>query len=443
MKKMDKICVIGINQLDYYYMKKPELLSPIQDMVSLRAAIEAGCDAVYFGVKGFNMREGAKNFGVDDLKEIAKVCHENKVRAFLAVNTIVFDDEYAKIKKILKKAKMAKIDAIICWDMFVLEEAKKLGLEIHLSTQASVANSQAAEFFRKKGVKRIVMARECSLEQIKKIKERTSSAKASAVEVEIFIHGAMCVAISGRCFMSQFLYGKSANRGACLQPCRREYEITEIDRDGQFVIGQDYVMSPKDLCALPFIEKLLEAGVDGLKIEGRNRSPEYVFAVTKAYREVVDYYWKNMKALKQKNIKAKKQILIEFDELKKQGMEELKKVYNRGFGDGFYMGKPINEWALSYGSQATEKKIHVGKVNHVYTKIGVAEIKIEAKVRIKSGDELIFQGPWTGLYRQKISSMEIEHAQVKKATQGDLVAIKLNKMVKANDQVYKVVNGDQ
>jgi len=332
---------------------------------------------------------------------------------------------------ILKKAKAARIDAIICWDMFVLGEAKKLGLEIHLSTQASVANSQAAEFYRKQGVKRIVLARECSLDQIKKIK------KNSKIEIEAFVHGAMCVAVSGRCFMSQSLYGKSANRGQCLQPCRREYKITEINKDGEFVIGNEqdsgYIMSPKDLCSLSFIEKLIEAGVDCFKIEGRNRSPEYVKTVTEVYREAIDYYVENK--LENRNKKLENN---EFKQLKKDGMEKLKTVYHRGFSDGFYLGKPINEWCESYGSQATEKKLHLGKVTHFYNKIDVAEIMIEAKMKLKVGDRIMLQGEGTGILEQKINSMEIEHKKIKQAGQGDLIAIKVEKKVRTNDLVYVI-----
>jgi len=240
-------------------MKKPELLSPIQDFISLQAAIQGGCDAVYFGIKGFNMRAGAKNFKINDLKKIVKICHENNIRAYLAVNTIIYEQEIVKVKSLLTKAKVAQVDAIICWDLAVIELVNKFKLELHISTQASVVNSKSAEFYRKLGAKRIVFARECSLEQLKKIKSK------SKIAVEAFVHGAMCVSVSGRCFLSQFSYNKSANRGECLQPCRRKYLIKEVDGKNEFEIGEDYVLSPKDLCTLPFIEKLIEAGISSLK----------------------------------------------------------------------------------------------------------------------------------------------------------------------------------
>ena len=269
--------------------KKPELLSPIQDYTSLTAAIDNGADAVFFGIKGFNMRAGAKNFTTGDLPKIVKIAHKSNVKTYLAINIIVYEEEIKKIVDILKKVKKSGIDAIICWDFAIIQIAKQLGIEVHISTQASIANSETAEFYRKLGATRVVLARECSLDQIKEIKKHTKA------EIEIFIHGAMCVSMSGRCFMSQFLYGKSANRGECMQPCRRKYIIKQIDGGKELELGEDYVMSPKDLCTIDFIEKILDVGVDCLKIEGRNRSPEYVATVTGVYRKVIDFYYSTKK----------------------------------------------------------------------------------------------------------------------------------------------------
>ncbi len=330
---------------------KPELLAPAGNFVSLKAAIDAGCDAVYFGIKNFNMRQGAKNFEIKDLKKISKICKENEVKAYLTLNIIVHEDEIKKIKTIIKKAK-EYVDAIICWDLSVIQLCNKHKIPIHISTQASVSNSESAKFYKKLGAKRIVFARECSLEQIKKI------TKAVKIESEVFIHGAMCVAVSGRCFMSQFSYGKSANRGQCLQNCRREYTIKDIDREFEFKLGNNYVMSAKDLCTLPFLEKL--KGFTSLKIEGRNRPPEYVKIVVKVYREAID-----SKLTK---------------ELKAKLLKKLKTVYNRDFSSGFYLGKPINEFTNEYGSKATTKKQFVGKVKNYFTKNKVAEIQVESKV---------------------------------------------------------------
>lgn len=404
--------------------KKPEILSPVQDYTSLTAAIENGADAVFFGIKGFNMRAGAKNFTVNDLSKIAKIAHAKNTKVYLAINTIIYEEEIKKIESILRKVKLAKVDAIICWDLAVIQLAKKLGIEIHISTQASIANSEAAEFYRKLGATRVVLARECSLKQIKEIKKHTKA------EIEIFIHGAMCVSVSGRCFMSQYLYGKSANRGECLQPCRRKYLIKQIDGGEELELGEDYVMSPKDLRTLDFIEQILDVGVDCLKIEGRNRSPEYVAKVTKAYRTIVDFIYSNKK--------RDKKFKDELASLKIKLSEDLDTVYHRGSSSGFFLGKPISEWTDNYGSEATQKKVYVGKVSNFYKKIGVAEFEIKGGVGVNVGDTVIFQGPLTGSKEEKISSLEIEHKQIQSAKQGDKVAVKIQSTVKIHDEIYIV-----
>jgi len=387
-----------------------ELISPAGDWISLRAAIDAGADAVYFGLKEFSMRAAAKNFKLSELKKVVDICHKDKVKAYLTLNTIVYENELDKIKQILKKVKQAKVDAIHAWDMAVINEAFKLKIPVHLSTQASVSNSEAAKFYKRLGVKRIILARECSLEDIKKIKK-----EAPGVELEVFIHGAMCVSVSGRCFISQFEFNKSANRGECLQPCRREY-IIEDEEGKKLKIGKNYVMSPKDLCALPFIDKLIKARIDAFKIEGRNRSPEYVKTVTEVYREAID---------KPKN--------------KKKLMDKLKTVYNRGFSSGFFFGMPTkDDWTDVYGSKAITRKQYIGKIIHFYNKINVAEIKIES-IGLKEGDKLMIQGPTTGIFEQRVNSIEINHKKIKKADKGKVVAVKLNSSARKNDQAYIIV----
>ena len=397
-------------------MKKPELLSPVAGWPALRAAVSAGADAVYFGVKEFNMRANARNFSLAELPKVTKFCHENKVKAYLALNTIIYENELAKIKKILKKAKAAKIDAVILWDMAVLQEAKKLKLEVHLSTQASVSNSSAAEFYRKQGVKRIILARECSLKQIKEIK------KNSKIEIETFIHGAMCVSVSGRCFLSQEIFGRSANRGDCIQPCRRKYVITDAEENHNLVLGKDYVMSPKDLCALPFIDKLVKAGITSFKIEGRNRSPEYVKAVTEVYRGAIDDYF--AKKLTSRGIS--------------NYIKKLKEVYNRQFSSGFFLGIPAaKDFTHTYGSRATKRKKYVGIVENYYKKVGAAMIKLEAGA-IKEGDILLVEGNKTGVVEETASSMEIAKKKVKKANKGSSVGIKTKNQLRKNDKVYVI-----
>ncbi|MBU0629122.1 MAG: U32 family peptidase [Nanoarchaeota archaeon] len=270
-------------------MKKPELLSPIQDFTSLKAAIGAGADSIYFGIKELNMRMGAKNFEVKDIKKVINLCHKNKVKAYFTLNTIIYENEIRKVKSLLKKLKKEKIDAVIAWDFSVIKEANKLNIPIHLSTQSSISNFEALNAITSKfkNIKRVNLARELSLNQINNIikKIRQHNLK---VEIETFIHGAMCVSISGRCFLSQQIFNKSANRGECLQPCRRKYLIKDIEEDHEFELGEDYIISPKDLCAIEIIDKLIEAGIGAFKIEGRNRSPEYVKVTTECYREAID-----------------------------------------------------------------------------------------------------------------------------------------------------------
>jgi len=396
-------------------VKKPELLSPVADFTMLNSAIKAGCDSVYFGVKELNMRMGAKNFGLKDLGKVVKLCHENKIKSYLTVNTIVYENEISKVEKVLKAAKKAEIDAIICWDRAVVEVAKKLKLELHLSTQASVSNSASAKSYMKDfGVKRIILARECSLDDIKKIHK-----KLPKLEVEAFVHGAMCVSLSGRCFMSEFTFGKSANRGECLQNCRREYIIKDVEKEFELKLGNNYVMSPKDLCCIEFVDKLINAGVGVFKIEGRNRSPEYVKVVTECYRKAIDAF-----------------VDGKFTSgLKKKLLKKLGTVYNRGFSSGFYLGKPINEWTDEYGSKAVQKKSYIGKVVNYYSKINVAEVKLESG-SICKGDLLMVQGPTTGVVEQKLGSIEKNKKRIAKSTKGDVVGIKFKEKLRKNDLVY-------
>jgi len=391
-------------------MKRPELISPAGDWISLRAGIKAGADAVYFGLKKFSMRAAAKNFKLSELGKVVNFCHKNKVKAYLTLNTIIYENEISKIKKILKKVKEAKVNAVHAWDMAVISQAKKLKIPVHLSTQASVSNSDAAKFYKKLGVDRIILARECNLKHIKEIKK-----KVKGLEIEVFVHGAMCVAVSGRCFTSQFLFNKSANRGECLQPCRREYTI--IDEEGkQLKIGNKYILSPKDLCTLPFIDKLVKAGIDAFKIEGRNRSPEYVKIVTEIYREAID----------SKN----------FD--KNKLLKKLKTVYNRDFSSGFFLGLPtVKDFTDFYESKAIEKKSYIGFVKNFYKKPGVAEIKLEAG-DFKIGDKIMIQGNKTGVIEQEITSIELNHNKIKSAKKGQRVGIKLKNQARPNDKVYLI-----
>ena len=389
----------------------------------LSAAINAGADAVYFGVQQLNMRITAANFKISDLKSVCKKCHENKgrkIKAYLTLNTIIYNNELSEVTASLKKAKAAGIDAVICWDPAVILECKKQKIPIHISTQASISNAASAKFYHELGTERIVLARECRLTDITEIKK-----KVPGLGIEVFAHGAMCVSVSGRCFTSQFLFGKSANRGDCLQPCRREYETYRItdEENNELILGNKFVMSAKDLCTIDILDKLMDAGADALKIEGRNKSAEYVSVVTAAYRKAID-------ACMNGNLD---------DKLKAELKSELQKVFNRGFSTGFYMGVPINEFTDVYGSKSTEIKIHVGIVKNYYKKVSAAEILIEDN-SLKTGDEVFIIGPTTGCVRQQIKSMQIEHKEAGMVKKGQRVAVKVEGVVRVNDKVYLIKN---
>lgn len=396
-------------------LKKPELLAPIGDWAMLQAAIESGCNAIYFGIRGLNMRVRARNFTLRDLPQIAARCHRKQVKAYLALNTIVYENEINEMQRILTKAREAEIDAVICWDFSVIAMAQKIGLEIHLSTQASISNSIALNQYAQFGVSRYVLARECSLSQIRQIKSKTSA------EIETFIHGAMCVSESGRCFISQFLYNKSANRGACIQPCRREYRVIDMENEHELQIDNHYIFSPKDLCTIGFIDQLIESRIDSFKIEGRARSPEYVRTVVSCYREAIDAYFDNQLT------EGKKAELL----------ARLEQVYHREFSTGFYLGKPINEWTSDANSQAATRKQFVGIVQNYYKKVQVADVLIQA-ADLKPNDELIIIGPTTGVVENSVTSLQNAKFQaVDFAEKGQVVGIKLPQLVRRNDKVYK------
>ncbi len=399
-------------------MRKPEIMGPVGDWKTLRTAVEAGADSVYLGLRGVTMRNKTENFDRDELKEAVEYCHTNNVKVYVTVNAIVYEWDVEANKQNLEYFKSIGVDAIICWDTSVIRQAVEIGLDTHLSTQASVSNSVAVNFFKELGVKRVVLARECSLDQIKEIIQRTG------VEVECFVHGAMCMAISGRCFLSQFTDGKSANRGVCIQNCRREYTVID-DAGNKLRLGNDYILSAEDLCAIPFIEKLIESGIHCFKIEGRNKGPEYVKAVVSAYRTAVDFYFEH---------KDQKNFEDEFSKLKEKLMDNLKEVYNRGQSSGFFMGKPINDWNNVYGSKSRKVRIEIGRVEDYLKKAGVAIVKVFSG-EINIGDDLMIMGNKTGLVEQKVESMEIDHERIRSAGKGQLVAIKLDKEVREGDSV--------
>ena len=395
---------------------KPELVSPAGDWSTLIAAVEAGADSVYFGVKNFNMRDLAVNFDIMELPKIMQFLHRNKKKGYLALNVIVLDKELAKIEKILASAKKAEVDAVVLWDMAVLSRAKKLGLNIHLSTQASVSNREAVLFFSRLGVKRIILARECSLKEIKEITNYIRK-KVIPCEIEAFIHGAMCISVSGRCFLSQYSFGKSANKGKCLQPCRREYYISDTEGETSYRLGKDHILSPKDLCAIDFLDDLISSGINAFKIEGRMKSAEYTRVVTSVYRKGIDASFRG-------NFSAS---------LKRILRNELKKVYNRGFSRGFYFDVPSGK--ISRGLEHTHQKIFVGQVTKFFKKISVAQIKIlDSPLRL--GNTIMVIGKKTAAKQAVIKQIEYNHQPRKSALRGEEVGVKLPFSVAQNDKVF-------
>ena len=395
---------------------KPELVSPAGDWSSLIAAVENGADSIYFGVKILNMRNLATNFDIMELPKIMRFLHDNNKKGYLALNVIVLDNELVKLEKILRAAKKAAIDAVILWDMAAFSIASRLSLRIHLSTQASVSNKEAVLFFSKLGAKRIVLARECSLEDIKTITDYIVKKRLSC-DIETFIHGAMCVSISGRCFLSQYSFGKSANRGQCLQPCRREYYISDVEGEVSYRLGKDYVLSPKDICAIDFLDDLMQAGIGAFKIEGRMKSAEYVKVVTSVYRRAID-------AAAEGGLSTT---------LKRGFKKELKTVYNRGFSQGFLFGVPSGK--ISSGSQHTHEKIFVGRVTKFFKKISVAQIKILDRP-LKVGDTIMFIGKNTPARETKVTQIQHRHKPRKRTARGEEVGVKLPFLVRLNDKVF-------
>ena len=395
-------------------IQKPELMAPAGNWTMLRAVVKAGANAVYFGTDQLNMRAKAKNFRIENLTEIVEYCKSKNVRTYLTINTIIYENEVEKAYELIAMAKAAGIDMIICWDLSIIQLCNKLKMPFAVSTQASVSNSSSAEMYKQLGAKRVVLARECYLEDVKKIKSKVD------IEIEAFIHGAMCIAVSGRCFMSHEMFGKSANRGECIQPCRREYEIIDKSTDKAMVLGEDYVLSPEDLCSIEFIDQLIESGIDSFKIEGRKRSPEYAAKVTGVYRKAIDlYYEKKLTSVKKKEL-----------------LEELGEVYNRGFSTGFYFGSPgENEYSGIYGSKATTRKEFVGRVTNYFKKPRVAEIRMETGT-LSVGDKILFIGETTGVVELKIPNILFEDKAVNKVEKGNLFTIPCEGLIRPRDSVY-------
>jgi U32 family peptidase len=405
-------------------VNKVELMAPAGNFESLNASIKAGANSVYFGIKGLNMRSlGAKNFELTDLKKISEICKKNKVKTYLTLNTVIYDNDFELMKNIINEAKKVKIDAIIAMDFSVFNYCKDIGMEVHTSTQANVSNIEAVKFFSK-FAETIVLARELSLEQIKNIcneikKQKILGPKGKLIKIEIFVHGALCVAISGKCYMSLASYNKSANRGECLQVCRRKYRVIDDETNNELVIDNNYVMSPKDLCTIRILDKIIQTGVFVLKIEGRGRSADYVYETVKVYREAIDAYYNN---------NFSKDKILDWE-------KRLSSVFNRGFWHGgYYLNDKTGEWSGIYGSNATKKKIYVGDVVNYYSIKNVADIELKSE-EINIGDEILIIGNTTYV-KSEVKSIHTDKGSVKKVKKGIIVSINVPEKVRKNDKVY-------
>ncbi|PKP53539.1 MAG: collagenase-like protease [Bacteroidetes bacterium HGW-Bacteroidetes-1] len=408
-------------------MKKIEIMAPVGSFEALSAAIQAGAGSVYFGVGKLNMRsKSSQNFTLDDLADIATFCHQNNVKSYVTINTVIFDSELDEMRQLVDAVKCNGITAVIASDQAVIQYAAKAGVEVHMSTQANITNIEAIKYYAKYADV-MVTARELTIHQVAALTQAIQEQNiigplGSLIRIEIFVHGALCMAVSGKCYLSLDMLNSSANRGACLQPCRRAYTVKDRDQQLEMDIENEYIMSPKDLNTIYFLDRILDAGVEVLKIEGRGRSAEYVKVVTSVYHEAVE-------AVQQGLFTAQKA---------DQWNERLKSVYNRGFWDGYYLGSKIGEWTEQYGSQATQKKVYVGKVNNYFNKLQVAEIKMETQ-SLGLGETILIIGPTTGVYEDTLSEIRVELNPVQKTIKGENCSIFVKEAVRRGDKVYKLV----
>ena len=404
-----------------------EIMSPVGSYESLMAAIQGGAGSVYFGIGKLNMRSRSSvNFSLNDLAEITSICRQNNIKSYLTLNTIIFDNEMEEIHRTVDAAKVSRVTAIIASDLAVLEYAREKDVEIHISTQCNITNISAVKFYSR-FADVMVTARELSLDQVAHITGQIRAQdirgpKGNLIKIEVFVHGALCMAVSGKCYLSLHNHNHSANRGACLQACRRAYIVRDKDNEVELEIDNEYIMSPKDLKTIQILDKILGAGVNELKIEGRGRSPEYVKTVTRCYREAVDACL---------NGTFTPEAIDKWD-------IELSSVYNRGFWEGYYLGKELGEWSPVHGSQATKKKVYVGIVSNYFSKSKIAHIRIDTQ-DLRIGDEINIIGPTTGVYEAFIETMVKDERTVEQVTKGENPTIPVGQVVRRNDKVYKVV----
>jgi len=402
-----------------------EIMAPAGSFESLMAAIQGGADSVYFGAEDLNMRAASSvNFTLDDLRNIAGICNENGIKSYLTVNVVVFDDEIDQMHRIIDSAVVSGISAIIASDLSVINYAFRSGIEVHLSTQLNITNIEALRFYSQ-WADVVVLARELNLNQVKTICNKINEQgirgpRGDHVKIEMFIHGALCMATSGKCYLSLHENNMSANRGKCWQTCRKAYLVTEKESGYQLEIDNEYIMSPKDLCTIGFVDRLVDAGVMVFKIEGRARSPEYVKTVSSCYDEAVTSVADGSYG----------------DDKISAWRERLASVFNRGFWDGYYLGQKLGEWNTRYGSSATKRKVYIGKVANYFTKLNVAEIKLE-NGDLEKGDTLLITGPTTGVIEYTAGEIRVDLKETEKALKGESCSIKITDHLRRSDKVFK------
>lgn len=402
-----------------------EIMAPAGNFECLMAAIQGGANSVYFGVGNLNMRShSANNFAPEDLSRITEICREHNVKTYMTLNIVVYQADLENVRKALEEAKKAQVSAIIASDMAVIQMCREMGLEVHISTQLNVSNFEAVKFYAQ-FADVIVLARELTLPQIKEIsqkieKEQVKGPSGNLLRLELFVHGALCMAISGKCYLSLQEYNSSANRGSCFQLCRRGYRVTDLETGRELEIDNKYIMSPKDLCTIEFIDKIIDAGITVFKIEGRARSAEYVKMVTSSYRTAADA------------VLSKEGYT---EEVKSALKEKLSGVFNRGFWDGYYQGAKLGEWSEVYGNKATRKKSYVAKITNYFSNLSVAEVLVEAG-ELNVGDEILIIGPSTGCIEHTVKEIRVDLKPVQKAVKGELCSIPVKEKLRRSDKIY-------
>ncbi len=405
----------------------PQILAPAGSYESLRAAIQGGADAVYFGVGKLNMRSrSSQNFTFEDLHEVAAICREHKLESYLTLNTIIYDEEMDEMRQTVDQAKAAGVSAIIASDVSVMEYARQQGVRVHASTQCNITNLGAIKFYAQYADV-MVLARELSLKQVYNIvqgieRDQIKGPGGELVKIEIFVHGALCMAVSGKCYLSLDNKNFSGNRGACLQLCRRSYIVTDKEEGYELEVDHEYIMSPKDLCTIGFLDKIIHAGVKVLKIEGRGRGPDYVKAATECYLEAVQ-------AITDGTYSSDRVAAW---------TERLSTVFNRGFWDGYYLGRTMGEWAERYGSQATRRKQYVGKITNYFARLGVAEVTMETR-ELKKGSEVMITGPTTGVVEFVAEDIRLDDKTVELVKKGDVFSVSSPDPVRRGDKVFRMI----